>query len=56
MWVVATEAGVQVLDRFWKQGIPVAGYVGGGYHRDLRKLASWHIMLHRAASACWRSV
>eukprot|EP00892_Ulva_mutabilis_P003258 jgi/Ulvmu1/1303/UM011_0030.1 len=45
-----------VLERFWRKGIPVAGYVGGGYHRDLRKLAGWHTLLHRAAADCWRSL
>lgn len=44
----------QVMDTMWDAGIPVAGYVGGGYHRDLRQLALWHSTLHRAASACWQ--
>ena len=34
-------------------GIPVAGYVGGGYARDLEVLAARHCILHRAAQAAY---
>lgn len=47
---------VQVLEACWKAGIPVAGYVGGGYHTDLQTLALWHSTLHRAAEACWHNL
>ena len=43
-----------VLDTVLGRGVPVAGYVGGGYHRDLTVLARRHCLLHRAAAAVWR--
>lgn len=42
-----------VLDSVLGRGIPLAGYVGGGYHRDLTVLASRHCALHRAANVMW---
>ena len=42
-----------VLDTCLGYGIPVAGYVGGGYDDDLDVLADRHICLHRAASLMW---
>lgn len=47
--------GVQVLDTCLAHGLPVAGYVGGGYHRDLQLLARRHTLLHRAADELWHS-
>lgn len=43
----------QVLDSCLGAGIPVAGYVGGGYHADLDVLAARHCWLHRAAAELW---
>lgn len=42
-----------VLDSCLGAGIPVAGYVGGGYHADLDVLAARHCWLHRAAAELW---
>lgn len=42
-----------VLDACLARGVPVAGYVGGGYHSDLTVLADRHLALHRAALAMW---
>lgn len=42
-----------VLDSCLGAGIPVAGYVGGGYDRDLAVLAERHMALHRAALRMW---
>ena len=44
----------QVLDTCLGAGVPVAGYVGGGYHADLEVLARRHCWLHRAAAELWR--
>jgi hypothetical protein len=44
----------QVLDSCMGMGVPVAGYVGGGYHSDLDVLARRHCWLHRAAAQMWR--
>ncbi len=41
---------LQVLDTCLGFGVPVAGYVGGGYHQDLNWLAHRNTFLHRAAS------
>lgn len=40
-----------VLSQGWQRGIPVAGVIGGGYHRDHWRLARRHTLLHQAASA-----
>ena len=44
----------QVLDACLGMGVPVAGYVGGGYDADLGVLADRHCWLHRAAAQLWR--
>ena len=43
-----------VIDTVLGKGIPLAGYVGGGYHKDLNVLARRHCALHRAAGLMWR--
>lgn len=43
-----------VLDTCLGAGVPVAGYVGGGYDTDLDVLAQRHMVLHRAALRVWR--
>lgn len=45
----------QVLDTCLAAGVPVCGYVGGGYSPDLDVLARRHCTLHRAASMMWDS-
>lgn len=42
-----------VLDTCLGFGVPVAGYVGGGYHADLTVLARRHCALHQAAQQLW---
>ncbi len=44
---------VQVLDTCLAAGVPVAGYVGGGYNPDLGVLARRHTLLHKAAAQMW---
>lgn len=44
-----------VFETCLMHGVPIAGNVGGGYCKDLWKLASWHAMMHRAATECWSS-
>lgn len=44
---------MQVLDACLGRGIPVAGYVGGGYSPDLSVLARRHALLHTAAVQLW---
>lgn len=43
-----------VLDSCLGLGVPVAGYVGGGYAPDLPVLAARHCWLHRAAAQMWQ--
>eukprot|EP00775_Hariotina_reticulata_P004752 gene4752-5002_t len=43
-----------VLDTCLSAGVSVAGYVGGGYDRDLDVLAERHMVLHRAALQMWK--
>lgn len=43
-----------VLDTCLAFGVPVAGYVGGGYADNLDVLADRHIQLHRAALTMWK--
>jgi acetoin utilization deacetylase AcuC-like enzyme len=43
-----------VMDTCLAEGIPLAGYVGGGYAADLDVLADRHIWLHLAAEQMWR--
>ena len=44
-----------MLDTCLAAGVPVCGYVGGGYSPDLDVLARRHCTLHRAASEMWDS-
>ncbi|GAB4813155.1 hypothetical protein N2152v2_000201 [Parachlorella kessleri] len=46
---------VLVLDTCLGHGVPVAGCVGGGYHKDLHWLAQRHTFLHRAATQLWQA-
>jgi len=39
-----------VLGECRRRGIPVAGVIGGGYSRDIDRLARRHTLLHRAAT------
>lgn len=53
-----TDAGLArraatVIDTCLCLGIPVAGFVGGGYADDLEMLARRHIHLHSAALTAW---
>ncbi|GLC41819.1 hypothetical protein PLESTM_001243500 [Pleodorina starrii] len=42
-----------VLDTCLGFGVPVAGFVGGGYDDELDVLAGRHLHLHRAAAELW---
>jgi hypothetical protein len=44
-----------VLDCALAAGVPVAGFVGGGYADCLDTLARRHLHLHRAAAEMWHS-
>lgn len=43
-----------VLDTCLAAAVPVAGYVGGGYDKDLNVLAERHMLLHKAALQMWQ--
>ncbi|KAI8476146.1 MAG: hypothetical protein J3K34DRAFT_402225 [Monoraphidium minutum] len=43
-----------VLDTCLSEGVPVAGFVGGGYDDDLEVLAARHCTLHEAALRMYR--
>ncbi|XP_075892597.1 uncharacterized protein SYNPCC7002_A1628 [Nelusetta ayraudi] len=43
-----------VLKTVVSRGVPVATVIGGGYSRDLDKLASRHSIVHRAATQVWK--
>ncbi len=43
-----------VLTQCVSRGIPVAGVIGGGYQRDIDRLARRHCTLHRAATEVFR--
>jgi hypothetical protein len=43
-----------VLDTCLAHGVPLAGYVGGGYDSDVGVLAERHMLLHKAALRMWR--
>ncbi|XP_051965449.1 uncharacterized protein SYNPCC7002_A1628 [Xyrauchen texanus] len=43
-----------VLQTVIKRGIPVATVIGGGYSRNIDRLARRHSIIHRAASKVWR--
>lgn len=40
-----------VLSRLVRDGVPVAAVIGGGYQKDVRRLASLHATLHRVATS-----
>ena len=44
---------MMVLHSSLAAGVPVAGYVGGGYCEDLEVLAQRHCLLHKAAAQAW---
>lgn len=44
-----------MLDTCLAAGVPVAGYVGGGYDKDLDVLAERHMLLHKAALQMWQA-
>uniref|UniRef100_UPI0037E75313 uncharacterized protein SYNPCC7002_A1628 n=1 Tax=Semicossyphus pulcher TaxID=241346 RepID=UPI0037E75313 len=43
-----------VLKTVVSRGVPVAAVIGGGYSRDIEKLAVRHSIVHRAATQVWR--
>ncbi|XP_037632238.1 uncharacterized protein SYNPCC7002_A1628 [Sebastes umbrosus] len=43
-----------VMKTVVSRGIPVATVIGGGYSRDIDKLALRHSIVHRAATQVWR--
>ncbi|XP_053176451.1 uncharacterized protein SYNPCC7002_A1628 [Scomber japonicus] len=43
-----------VLKTVVSKGVPVAAVIGGGYSRDIDKLALRHSIVHRAATQVWR--
>lgn len=43
-----------VIDTCLGHDVPVAGYVGGGYAKDLSVLAKRHVHLHRASLEMWK--
>uniref|UniRef100_H3AMK7 Histone deacetylase 12 n=2 Tax=Latimeria chalumnae TaxID=7897 RepID=H3AMK7_LATCH len=43
-----------VIDTVVSKGIPIATVIGGGYTRDIDKLASRHTIVHRAAAKVWQ--
>lgn len=51
--IPSSSTSAKVLDSCLGAGVPVAGYVGGGYHGDLAVLAARHCWLHRAAAELW---
>ena len=42
-----------VLSECKRRGVPVCGVIGGGYDKDIQKLAARHSLLHRAAIQAW---
>jgi acetoin utilization deacetylase AcuC-like enzyme len=51
-----TDSGLYSRDRYvirecMTRGIPVACVIGGGYDKDIDRLARRHCLLHRAADA-----
>jgi acetoin utilization deacetylase AcuC-like enzyme len=45
---------MMVLNMALGAGVPIAGYVGGGYADDVEVLAARHCLLHTAAAQAWR--
>ncbi|XP_056229728.1 uncharacterized protein SYNPCC7002_A1628 [Seriola aureovittata] len=43
-----------VMKTVVNRGVPVAAVIGGGYSRDIDKLALRHSIVHRAATQVWR--
>lgn len=43
-----------VLKTVVKRGVPIAAVIGGGYSRDIDRLALRHSIVHRAATQVWR--
>ncbi|GAA6232713.1 uncharacterized protein LOC108876366 isoform X2 [Lates japonicus] len=43
-----------VMKTVVSRGVPVAAVIGGGYSRDIDKLALRHSIVHRAAAQVWR--
>ncbi|XP_043975086.1 uncharacterized protein SYNPCC7002_A1628 [Gambusia affinis] len=43
-----------VMKTVVKRGVPIATVIGGGYSRDIDKLALRHSIVHRAATQVWR--
>ncbi|XP_030600455.1 uncharacterized protein hdac12 isoform X2 [Archocentrus centrarchus] len=43
-----------VLKTLVSRGVPVAAVIGGGYSRDIDRLAVRHSIVHRAAAQVWR--
>lgn len=43
-----------VLKTVVSRGVPVAAVIGGGYSRDIDRLAVRHSIVHRAAAQVWR--
>ncbi|AWO98787.1 putative histone deacetylase 11-like isoform 2 [Scophthalmus maximus] len=43
-----------VMKTMVSRGVPVAAVIGGGYSRDIDKLALRHSIVHRAATQVWR--
>ncbi|XP_036411793.1 uncharacterized protein SYNPCC7002_A1628 [Colossoma macropomum] len=48
------ERDLYVLKSVVKKGIPVATVIGGGYSRDIDRLALRHSIVHRAAAKVWK--
>lgn len=46
---------IYVINTCYKQGIPVATVIGGGYQRDLNVLSLRHTIVHRAATMVWNN-
>lgn len=44
-----------VLKTVVSRGVPVATVIGGGYSRDIDKLAVRHSIVHRAATQVWKN-
>ena len=43
-----------VIDYYAERGVPVACVIGGGYNRDLERLAERHCVVHEEAARVWR--
>lgn len=44
---------IYVLKTAVNRGVPIAAVIGGGYSRDINKLALRHSIVHRAAAQVW---